>query len=459
MIFEIKHNDSIAYIELTSKIVKDADGERHWELRTDDSRFENPLVSFIEKEHILFEITHTHSGLKLNNTALEGVINEFLKEELERKQDGFDDSDDSSSEDVQPYDPKQISIRSVVWSLSHVVELITKWKKIDLNPDFQREYIWDNKRKSRLIESLMLNIPIPAFYIAETKSGVSQVVDGLQRLTTIKEFLNNEFPLKYLEYLQDQDGRYFDTIGKQKGIDGEFKMNILQNQLTINIIDSRSPIKVKYDVFRRINTGGKPLNNQEIRNCLASNETRDFINRLAKSDLLREATGGSIKTTRMQAQELILRFVSFWYFKKLGKDEWEYKGNMREYLDNSVELLNSSNGEYFDVIENAFYRAMENASYVFGEYSFRKCLPDDLLPGARKQFINKLLFITLSITLSDYEPAKIKEKIEASSLANDLANLLSQNDNFLNAVSYKTNDRKSIEIAFKYVNKLVEKLK
>jgi hypothetical protein len=459
MIIEVMLNDLIVPVELKSKTIENtSEFERIWEFNTEDERFENPLITFKEQEHILQEIMHSFSGIKVNSATLETIINDFLKEELERKHEGIDDSDDSSDEAVQPYDPKKISIRTVVWSLSHVVELISKWKKIDLNPDFQREFIWDYKRKSRLIESLMLNIPIPAFYLAETKSGISQVVDGLQRLTTITEFLNNEFPLKYLEYLREQEGKYFETNGNQAGIDGEFQMNILQTQFTMNIIDSRSPIKVKYDVFRRINTGGKPLNNQEIRNCLASTETRIFINRLAESDIFKQATGYSIKPTRMEAQEFVLRFIAFWYFKIIKDTEWEYKGNMTEYLDNSIELLNSSKGEYFEIIENAFYRAMENAFYLFGEYSFRKCLPNDLLPKARKQLINKSLFTTLSITLSNYEPDVVKQKVSMKSFSDDLANLLNKNAEYLNVVSYKTNAKKSIDLALEYTNKLVEKL-
>ena len=272
-------------------------------------------IEFKEREFILLKIGPLPKIVRTEKTDIETLINDFLKEELETRQSGFDDSDDNSQEEPQPYDPHKINIRNDRWSISHMFELIDKWNQVELSPDFQRGFVWDYKRKSQLIESLMLRIPVPAFYLSEAVDGKYQVVDGLQRLTTITQFLRNGFPLKHLEYLKDQENRYFTTEGKKKGIETSYWRNVLQTQITVNIIESTSPAKVKFDVFRRVNTGGKPLNNQEIRNCLSNENTRRLINELAYSEEFRDATSGSVGTSRMQAQELVLRFIVFWHEK------------------------------------------------------------------------------------------------------------------------------------------------
>ena len=135
---------------------------------------------------------------------------------------------------------------------------------------------------------------------------------------------------------------WFKTDGRKKGIDGNYVLQILKTQLSINIIEKSSPTKIKFDVFRRVNTGGKPLNNQEIRNCLATDNVRQFINELANSPEFELATNESIKNTRMEAQELVLRFIAFWHTKFISyeKSKLTYKGDMQSFLDETIDLLN-----------------------------------------------------------------------------------------------------------------------
>lgn len=238
-------------------------------------------VTVLEKSDNIME-TEEEIKRKFSDWGFEQKITE-----LTNKEDGFDDADEEENEveKINPYDPKLIRVDTKTFSVSMVNQMI-KNKEIDLSPDFQRGFVWtDITRKSRLIESLLLRIPIPAFYFSQDEEGLFQVVDGVQRLTVLSSFMNNEFKLKNLEYLKECNGKWFMRTDKnpKDNLDGIYTRRIEQTQLFINIIDPQTPGRVKYDIFKRINTGGRALNNQEIRNCLASAGTRRLLHDLSGS--------------------------------------------------------------------------------------------------------------------------------------------------------------------------------
>jgi len=291
-------------------------------------------------------------------------------------------------------------------------------------------------------------------------------------LTTIKQFMNNGFPLKYLEYLNNNqddvdnlEGFYFRTDGKRKGLTDEYEFRLLSAQFNVNVIDSQTPSQVKFDVFRRINTGGKPLNAQEIRNCMMEDGTRELINRLARSEGFGKATGGSVSDTRMEAQELVMRFIGFWYLRYIKPEKLEYQGDMQNFLNDLVERLNKDGDKYYKHISQDFQRGMENAAHLFGQYSFRKCLPEHLQLGARRQLINKSLFTTWSVLLAPVQQSKVNTAIpEEGEFAKILAVALDESrksvqsePTFYDAVSYRTNDRTVLEIAFDKTDELIKK--
>ncbi len=158
---------------------------------------------------------------------------------------------------------------------------------IELNPGYQRRSVWkDNKKKSLLIESLMLRIPIPAFYFYENEDGKYQVIDGQQRLTTIKEFVDGGFRLSKLEYLGTEYNKK-----KFKDLDTKYVQRIYRTQIAVNILDARSPKNVIYDIFRRVNTGGVNLNPQEMRNAICKQEVRDFLVKRGEASARGTGTG------------------------------------------------------------------------------------------------------------------------------------------------------------------------
>jgi len=456
------------YLELRPRIDTNfpENGVRRWIAESDpDQDGIAARLEFQEEKYIFKNIDFQSPEITTDAETMEAVINQMLENYREQQISGTegDDTGDSSTEPV-PYDPKKISIRPVTWSISYIHELISKYKEVDLSPDFQREFVWDYPRKSQLIESLLLGIPIPAFYFAQNKEGIFHVVDGLQRLTAITEFLNNRFNLKYLEYLKDLDGYWFaETDGKEgspkkkKYLSREYQRTISGTQLNINIIEAQSPTKLKYDVFRRLNVGGKPLNAQEIRNCLAEPPTRNLVNELAKSTVFREATGGTIKTTRMEAQELVMRFICFWYERVLDDMRWIYKGNMKSYLDEGNQRLNDDGKKNHALIRRDFNQAMLNAKHLFGKYAFRKYFPEELETDIKLQLINKSFFTTWSILLSNLDPSKVSEKIRMGDFTSLLANAIVDDPEYYEAVSFKTNNLAVINIAFDKTSQLIQK--
>ncbi|RLB86609.1 MAG: hypothetical protein DRH26_17015, partial [Deltaproteobacteria bacterium] len=217
----------------------------------------------------------------------------------------------------------------------------------------------------------------------------------------------------------------------------------------------QTPFRVKFDIFRRINQGGKPLKPQEIRNCMASKRARKFLKKLANSEEFKIATDYSINSTRMEDQELVLRFIGFYYSRFINNETLKYSGYMSDFLDNAIDILNDAKGETYKRIRNAFYRSMKNAAYFFGKYAFRKLKHEHLLPNARKQFINKSLFTTWSVLLNSYEPDDIKNKVNSNHLTEPLASEIENNNKYYDAITTGTNDLSKIKISFNVTKKIL----
>ena len=355
-----------------------------------------------------------------------------------------------------PYDPDAIRVDTKQFNIGLIQEMINDGD-INLSPDFQRQFVWtDLGTRSRLIESIMLRIPLPVFYMAQDTAGRLHVVDGLQRLTVINQFLNGELRLRDLEYLTDETGKVFRHPESERCIDQKYRKRILQTQIMVNIIDPQTPSEVKFDIFKRINQGGRPLNAQEMRNCMSIDATRQLVGGLARSEEFLEATGRSVGTVRMQDHELIVRFLAF-RMGRIGVMP-SYPGNMESYLDRAIDMLNSRKGEHLhELLANDFRRAMRNAHHLFGKFAFRKCLPEDLHPGRRQRLINNSYFTTWSTILADFDMDEVKG-VEHEMLAQILAERLEIDDDFRDAVTAGTNDRRRLQRAFDVNEQLCDRI-
>ena len=309
---------------------------------------------------------------------------------------------EGGSPDAKPWDPSKIRISTKPFSLRQIIDMIDDGD-IDLAPDFQRLYVWKPVQRARLIESILLGIPLPAFYFNQDHQGAMQVVDGVQRLTTIHRFAKGGEPLGDLEYLTTLDGRTFSEL------DVALKRRFQQTQIFVNVIEPQTPDDVKFDVFRRINTGGSPLTAQEIRHCMSRERSRDLLKRLVSMESFHEATDRAFRRERRMAdREAALRFCAF---RHLGDVEgYRAFSSLDSFLLDFTRQVDGfhpdkprSSDEALERLVADFDRAMRSAIQVFGNAAFRK------YPtwATRRGPINRALFESWAVVLADYEPAAL----------------------------------------------------
>jgi hypothetical protein len=400
-----------------------------------------------------FAIIETAPEIAEPEDRLRIKLDELVLAVIESQQSGTEDDESESDWTEDPYDPDKIRVDTKTFSLKQVFEMINDGD-IDLSPDFQRHFVWDNFRKSRLIESILLRIPLPMFYFAQDPDGRIAVVDGLQRLTTIRDFMANKFMLRDLEYLSSCEGKYYNAEGA--ALEPKYYRWFNMTQIVVNIIDPQSPIEVKYDIFKRINTGGKPLNAQEIRNCLATKIVRKTLRDMKDLESFKSATRGSVKDVRMEAQELALRFIAFHRLHEEDPSLENYTGNVEWTLDVLVDDLNQLSEEELSKYITLYDRAMQNAEHLFGRYAFRKCQVDHINAWARTQLINKALLVSWSVFLNQYDPQEIRSKYEPQSLAMPLAEMITEDHQLFMYLTYSTNSKANVQAAFRAAEMIIE---
>ena len=330
----------------------------------------------------------------------------------------------SPPEEPDPWDPEKIRINTKHYSLRQVVDMIED-DDIDLAPDFQRHYVWKDRQRSGLIESLLLGIPLPSFYFNEDDTGKLQVVDGVQRLTTIYRYVKDpKFKLGAVTYLHELEGQGFDDLGPL------FRRRVTGAQFVAHVIDPQTPYRVKFDIFRRINTGGSPLSAQEIRHCMSKDRSRKFLKDLVEDRSFKIATGGALQNhPRMADREVALRFVAFRLFTP---DEYAQHGSFDEFLGSVTERLDDPASEDIDQLRADFVRAMKNGYTVFREHAFRKW-PTYAI---RKSPINRALFESWSTVLADHDEVAVQGRAEA--LANRAREMMTGDFEFIDSISGST---------------------
>ena len=208
-------------------------------------------------------------------------------------------------------------------------------------------------------------------------------------------------------------------------------------------------------IFRRINTGGKPLNNQEIRNCFAEQGLRDTLKAMVSTAEFKTATDSSVRSTRMDDQEIALRFLAFEELFSRDGNINDYSGYMESFLDDYTERHKKDTPQDFEDKVQLFVNAMKNAAYLIGgRYAFRKILPESMASTARKQILNKALFVVTSLLLSQYTYEEVTIYNKEGLLTKVIADTIVEDDQLYNYLSYSTNSKANMLYIFKIFNEL-----
>lgn len=312
------------------------------------------------------------------------------------KADGFEILTEEPAEDYNletaagsDFVPADISISLKPITVYSVVERLEN-QEIDLQPGYQRKQdLWSDAQQSRLIESLMLKIPLPAFYFSALHGEEWSVIDGLQRLTAFRNYLLQEGQKTFvgMQYLKDFNGKTFDSLPRQ------YQRRIRETTLMVYVVEKSTPDEVVYNIFQRINTGGLILTPQEIRQALFHGKASNLAGELAESDIFRKATDYSIPSLRMEDRELVLRFIAYTEMDV----EQKYTGNLDNFLIRTMRHVNTYEAEELDIVRQRFYRVMNACYDIFGKNSFRKIVRDQ----KRRTPVNKAVFEMWAVCMGE----------------------------------------------------------
>lgn len=375
----------------------------------------------------------------------EEFLSEREKQALEQAHGVEEESVDEDLQLTHPFDPNKIRVTTEPRTIDLLVRRINHGE-IDLAPEFQRRArLWKLHRKGQLIESILLRIPLPVFYVAATEDDMWTVVDGLQRLTTIHDFLSGEFPLSGLEYLSQLEGLHFPELPRA------MQRRIEETSLILNIIQPGTPDEVMINIFKRLNTGGLPLTGQEIRNALYKGPVRDFLADLVASEAFQRATDGRVSDDRMDAQECVLRFVAF---HLSGWRKYD-RNNLDTYLSEAMKSLNIVGPDELREVRAQFIVAMDAAYDIFGDDAFRKRYSEK---DTRKP-VSKALFEAWSVNLASLEPHELCALVKHSAAVRDAFRSLMSTDRFFEAsISSSTGTVQRVHKRFGAIEDLIGKV-
>ena len=372
---------------------------------------------------------------RVKMTKINSNINLEGQSEIEETPDGTEYEDIGIT---KPFNPILINILTKQMSLDTLIKRMRE-QEVDLAPDFQRAEVWKPIAKSRLIESLLIRIPLPGFYMDATDEDKWLVVDGLQRLSTIRDFvIRKTMHLQDLEFLSQFHGLTFDQLPRN------YQRRIEETQVTVYQIEKGTPPEVKFNIFKRINTGGLPLSTQEIRHALNQGSVTSYLKRLADSQEFQIATYGGVSDKRMAARECILRFLAF----TLIPPEKYTSDNFDEFLSNTMATINNMRESQREDLSKRFLRAMKWSNLIFHKSAFRK--------SGGSHPVNKALFEVWTVAMDKQTDDRLEQlEVNRESVTQRVESSIMNDSEFLNAISQGTGDIAKIRLRFSRFYKII----
>lgn len=342
--------------------------------------------------------------------------------------EGLGDPGDLNTTD---YPLDDIMVRTETRAVAEVVKRIQR-KRFFMAPDFQRDFVWDIARQSKLIESCVMRIPLPVLYVAEGVDGRIVVVDGLQRLTTFVRFITDELKLTGFGDGHPLEGKRYSELPVN------LQERVEDTQLTLYILDKNAPQRAKLDIFERVNSGSV-LTRQQMRNALYNGPGTRWLYDMARHGAFLDATGGSLNEKTMRDREAVNRFAAFHI---LGVDAYD-NGDMDDFLARAIQRLNAKDESWLAGLARRFRLSMQCNHLLFEEHAFRKSLawaPD------RRSVINISLFDAMSTMLSVTPKQTVEE--HRDEIVGRVAALV-HDPVYANAITYSTNSTTQVATRFR----------
>jgi len=369
---------------------------------------------------------------------------EMNEMEVEIEDDISTDNDDENNGEhiTKPFSTKDIKITSAPILLPSLINRL-KHDEIGI-PEFQRaSNLWTPTVMSRLIESILLKLPLPVFYFDVSDPDKWQVVDGLQRLSTIRRFfIDKNLKLKNLQFLSELEGKNYDDLERS------FQRTIDETSFITYQIEAQTPKEVRYSIFNRINTGGTPLNFQEIRQALNQGKGLAFLKDVCNDEIFKNIVG--VDSKRMLDRELALRFFAF------QLSNYQKFNSMREFLDDAMERLSTQTPEQLAELKNKFIEALKFSEEILGEgHRFSRLV----ISGTKKtKKLNQSLFDVITVCFSEIDN-KNNFLNKKEMFVNKFKRLLrDEKSEFSDSITLGTSTKKSIEARFSIVRGLIEEV-
>lgn len=367
---------------------------------------------------------------------------------MPKTSDEFEDleeleEDEASTLDEAVVEPESSVIRRRIFTEKldpKIHGLHQDWKSGDLvlDPKFQRRKVWDDARSSRLIESVLLEVPLPVFYLAENNDGGQEVIDGQQRLNAFFHFLDNAYPLTGLKELSILNGQKFKNLNQAQ------QKQVRNYPVRTVIFKKESDENLRFQIFERLNTGAMPLNAQELRNCVFRGPYNDLLHDLSRDPDYMAIMGFKGPEKRMKDVEYVLRFAAFYHASYLN-----YKPSMESFMNEEMKKHQNVASVEADKVRAALKNSVALIRSMLGKNAFKRYYRGDAKsPNGRwepKKFnasLYDILMWSMARTDKNQAMACLDTIVEA------LIMLMTQDKDFIESIELSTSSVKAVITRF-----------
>lgn len=359
--------------------------------------------------------------------------------------DGIEQEDHTKEEVITtPFSPSDIKISNPPMNMGDLIDMLSfGW--INLQTEYQREMnLWSPVQQSRLIESVLLGLRLPAFYFEVVDKHNWNIIDGLQRCCAIKNFCVDEMlTLEGLEFLDNFNGKTFEDFRF------DTKRDIRMLPITVNLLEKGVPDQVKYILFKRLNTGGIELTSQEIRNAVFNGPVIDLVRDMAQEPSFTLATDHRVPTKRHVDMDFVSRFIAFYWL-----DFENYEPDLDSYINKSMaDIRDNGTESRVEKMRRDFRSAMKLAYDIFGNRAFRKQQKRD----EYRRPLNKAYFEVIASRFALLDEEKQRKLLDHKELfVDNLHTAMRESFTYRNSFSGGTGNRDAVRWRFTSFNKILD---